>query len=103
MELSSTDYYCVRCNGAFKWEQLKQTPSGNLFCSPCWQELTNEPIRHCPVDNAEMEKKRVMDLFNIDRCPRCDGVWFDKGELRAIEKKAKEEGRAEGFFIGLIM
>ena len=103
MKLSSDDYYCVRCNGAFKWEQLKQTPSGNLFCSPCWGEFTDEPTRRCPVDNSEMQKKRVMDLFNIDQCPTCDGVWFDKGELRVLQEKAKEEGHSEGFLLGFIL
>jgi Zn-finger nucleic acid-binding protein len=50
-----------------------------------------------------MEKKLVMDLFNIDRCPTCEGVWFDKGELHAIEQKAKEKGFSEGFLLGFIM
>ena len=103
MALSSDDYNCVRCQGAFKWEELQQTPAGNLFCASCWHALNDEATRRCPVDDAEMEKKRIMDVWVIDRCPRCDGVWFDKGDLHALEQAAKKEGMAEGFLLGFIL
>jgi hypothetical protein len=102
LALFSDDYNCVRCDGAFKWADLTQSAGGNLFCGPCWRQLNDEPIRRCPNDNSEMEKKRVMDLFLIDQCATCGGVWLDKEKLRAIQQKAKEEGRQDVFLLGLI-
>jgi Zn-finger nucleic acid-binding protein len=49
----------------------------------------------CPVDGTEMEKKRVLDKFLVDRCPKCEGTWFDKGELRVVQEAAREQGREE--------
>ncbi|HEX7295839.1 MAG TPA: zf-TFIIB domain-containing protein [Pyrinomonadaceae bacterium] len=95
----SDNYKCVRCDGEFKWEQLTQSPGGNLFCDPCWRVLNDESLRQCPVDEVNMEKKRVMDLFYIDQCPTCGGVWLDKEKLRALQQKAKEEGRQDLFVL----
>jgi Zn-finger nucleic acid-binding protein len=62
----------------------------------------NEPLRKCPVDNTEMKKQLVGDVFIIDGCPTCGGVWLDKGELEIIEKKAKDEGWRKGTALGFV-
>jgi len=54
-----------------------------------FSKLDNEPIRKCPVDRADMEKKRVLDKFLIDRCRQCGGTWFDKGELKVVQEAAE--------------
>jgi Zn-finger nucleic acid-binding protein len=69
--------------------------------------LENEPVRKCPVDGSDMDKKRVLDKFLIDWCPRCEGIWFDKGELKAVQLAAKEAGTNEtlanvGVFLAII-
>lgn len=41
---------------------------------------------HCPKcgsDLVEIEYKNVM----IDKCPECEGVWFDCGELEQVVTK----------------
>jgi hypothetical protein len=48
----------------------------------------------CPYCGAIMEKIDKDDVF-IDRCPKCFGIWLDKGELDKIvimkrEKYTKE-------------
>jgi Zn-finger nucleic acid-binding protein len=48
-----------------------------------------------------MKKKRVLDTFLIDRCPECQGMWFDKGELRVVQGAAKQRGREEVFRRGV--
>ena len=37
----------------------------------------------CPRDGAELDKVQLEDV-TFDRCPRCDGAWFDRGELARI-------------------
>lgn len=98
------DWKCVHCHKKFKWEQLKSTPSGNLFCAECWPLIdpANEPVRKCPVDNVNMKKALIDDSFIIDNCPTCGGVWLDKGELERLEKEAKDDGWNWGFVIGHI-
>lgn len=43
----------------------------------------------CPNDQAELEGVEVGGV-RIDRCPRCQGMWFDSNELRILRKR--EEG-----------
>ena len=47
----------------------------------------------CPECNVEMEKFNY--AYNtgviIDRCPKCSGVWLDKGELENIQIIIEEE------------
>jgi Zn-finger nucleic acid-binding protein len=42
----------------------------------------------CPKDHCDMEEKDidVIDAVTLDACPKCDGVWMDKGELKRISK-----------------
>jgi|ERR1043166_1598094 DNA-directed RNA polymerase subunit RPC12/RpoP len=98
------NYDCFPCGKGFKWEQMVATPAGNLFCPDCAPLLNpqNEPIRKCVVDGSDMKKQLVEDLFIIDRCPSCGGVWLDKGELEIIEKKAKDEGWRRGSVGGIV-
>jgi hypothetical protein len=98
----SDEWNCVRCGGDFQWEQLTSTAAGNLFCRECFSTIdpASEPIRKCPVEGSNMKKQLVQDLFLIDICPDCGGVWLDKGELKIIKKTAKDEGWNWGFVIG---
>src|SRR6185503_12984927 len=81
------EYNCLRCGKEYPWEQLTQTKEGNLFCAECWQQVTTERKRNCPVDNSEMEKHLVCDVVLIDTCLKCGGTWFDQGELDIIRKR----------------
>ncbi len=79
-----------------------QTSEGHLFCPECQPKVDakNEPKRKCPVDGTEMGKRMVAGLVLIDTCPSCGGTWFDKHELKVIQKRWKDAGWNEGFFIG---
>ena len=49
---------------------------------------------HCPVDGETL----VMTDRNgveIDYCPKCRGVWLDRGELDKILERAGREGRPD--------
>jgi uncharacterized protein len=46
---------------------------------------------HCNVTLAVAERQGV----EIDHCPRCRGVWLDRGELdKIVERYAAYEGRS---------
>lgn len=54
------------------------TPAGGLLCP------------HCRVDLTMSERQGV----EIDYCPKCRGVWLDRGELdKIIERSAAYEAR----------
>ena len=47
---------------------------------------TTEKIRQvaCPSDGSPMTSEEISGLI-IDRCPQCDGIWLDSGELVALQ------------------
>jgi Zn-finger nucleic acid-binding protein len=34
----------------------------------------------------ELKTVEVIDPIDLDVCPKCDGVWMDKGELKRVSK-----------------
>jgi hypothetical protein len=47
------------------------------------QRLKDLHHMHCPKcgsDLVEIEYKNIM----IDKCPECEGIWFDCGELEQV-------------------
>ena len=45
----------------------------------------------CPLDNTELVMAERQGI-EIDYCPKCRGVWLDRGELdKIIERSAPEE------------
>ncbi|HEY6804625.1 MAG TPA: zf-TFIIB domain-containing protein [Pyrinomonadaceae bacterium] len=93
MPFSAEEYFCFRCGAKYNWGDLTTSRAGNLLCLRCVEQLENEPVRKCPVDGTEMKKQRVLDKFMVDRCPECGGTWFDKGELKVVQKAAYEAGK----------
>ena len=99
------DSTCFRCGKSYKQEEMTATSAGNLFCPACWSRVNpkNEALRKCPVDDANMKKRLVVDAVVIDVCVKCGGLWFDKGELEVIERKSREAGWNQGFFLGMLL
>ena len=55
-------------------------------------------IVKCPLCNVDMKILMVKDV-EIDKCPDCEGVWLDKGELEELAEKdrnATEEAAKTG-------
>ncbi|MGU3576507.1 zf-TFIIB domain-containing protein [Brucellaceae bacterium C25G] len=45
----------------------------------------------CPIDNAELVMSERQGI-EIDYCPKCRGVWLDRGELdKIIERSIPDE------------
>jgi len=57
---------------------------------------SKEKKRRCPICLKKMEKVvcGLEEKITLDRCKRNDGLWFDKGELRAIIKMGAGEGES---------
>ena len=45
----------------------------------------------CPRDGAELVTEVYEAKVEIDRCPRCMGVWLDKGELEEIQQTVQRD------------
>ncbi|MCA9169988.1 MAG: zf-TFIIB domain-containing protein [Planctomycetales bacterium] len=40
---------------------------------------------NCPKDGTLLESVKVADI-ELDKCHRCDGLWFDHGELQRVRQ-----------------
>jgi Zn-finger nucleic acid-binding protein len=60
--------------------------------------MEREPRKSCPVDGAVLLKEHSNEII-IDRCPECNGVWLDAGEIEAIKEAAQTEGLALGMIL----
>ena len=48
----------------------------------------------CPIDDTELAMAERQGI-EVDYCPKCRGVWLDRGELdKIIERSAAEEAPA---------
>ncbi|HEX2048365.1 MAG TPA: zf-TFIIB domain-containing protein [Acidimicrobiales bacterium] len=45
---------------------------------------------NCPVDNETLQMTERSGV-EVDYCPRCRGVWLDRGELDKILERAERE------------
>jgi Zn-finger nucleic acid-binding protein len=43
---------------------------------------------NCPIDNTELEKKPY-EVIETDFCPKCEGMFLQKGELERAEESRK--------------
>lgn len=94
---------CVRCGS----QRTKQTYEGLPTCDRCAELLRAklradaEDRRGCPLDGEAMSKEIVLNIV-VDRCPVCQGVWLDGGELDLL-KKGLEAGLAAEFARAIVM
>jgi uncharacterized protein len=50
---------------------------------------------NCPVDNEILQMTERSGV-EVDYCPKCRGVWLDRGELDKILERADRELRRPG-------
>ena len=51
------------------------------------------PLLMCPNDDQPMQTMERSGV-QFDMCPKCRGVWLDRGELEKLMETATHEGRA---------
>ncbi len=80
---------CNRCGA-----RTRHREEGNPTCEACAREMAllleaeGEGPRPCPIDGEAMQKE-VAVMIVIDRCPKCQGVWLDSGELEKVKVNAE--------------
>ena len=74
---------CEDCGAPVDQSTLFRLPYE--LCPACaWErKIEAEPRRSCPVDGTVMLKETILDVI-VDRCPACEGVWFDAGEFERL-------------------
>jgi hypothetical protein len=53
----------------------------------------------CPKCGADLVVETI-SCIEVDRCPDCNGVWFDAGEVEALT--GSRQGTASGLFTSII-
>jgi len=82
---------CVCCG-----HRTSERYDGKSTCGPCRQKLelklavAQERQHACPIDGSLMTKKMAHTIV-IDRCPTCQGVWLDAGELDCLTGEVARE------------
>ena len=82
---------CDRCG-----QQTRHKHEDRPVCEACEQEMallveaSKEGSRACPVDGMPMAKT-VAHMLVVDRCPKCNGVWLDGGELEKLYSDVSDE------------
>jgi Zn-finger nucleic acid-binding protein len=89
---------CPRCGGIWcdRWELYPVTAAAAAQLDGVDQISLQQPIRaadhqlECPRCRARMFRLRdptVPADARIERCPNCDGMWFNRGELRRFKER----------------
>jgi Zn-finger nucleic acid-binding protein len=45
---------------------------------------------NCPIDGSQLEKHTIQSV-EVEECPQCQGMWFEKGELRQAKDEAEPD------------
>ncbi|MHC4758756.1 MAG: zf-TFIIB domain-containing protein [Planctomycetota bacterium] len=104
--------HCVDCGGiwldAGELELLLNNSEKALALLESFKinTQTREKTRKCPICLKKMQKIVVgaeSPVLLIDKCKKGDGLWFDKGELEDIVKRAKldEDNKIQNLLVGM--
>lgn len=86
---------CERCG-----KKVSGKSEEKAVCEECEEELAllvkacEENSRVCPIDGTTMSKS-IAHMIVVDRCPKCQGVWLDGGELEKVYSSASESALNE--------
>ena len=88
---------CTQCNE----NEVNREFEGKTICADCKIKIliSREPIIPCPVDNTPMIKIHNQEII-IDKCPECQGIWLNSGELEAIQELSRTNGAISGIIAG---
>jgi len=88
--------FCPQCGGiwldAGEMELLLGDTGKTVLDSFSPARKCREKAKRCPICRRRMNKVRAgagEEAVLLDRCPKGDGLWFDRGELDQIIRSAK--------------
>lgn len=102
LELNEVEIdYCPSCSGiwldAGELELLfeNQAERGKIISSFLLDMENTEKQFKCPICRRKMDKIFVGEKKEllIDKCPNDDGLWFDRGELKAVLKMGDKDNK----------
>ncbi len=81
--------FCTGCRGLWfdKDEMAFVTELKNDLPNPQAERTQGRPTPFpCPRCDGRLEELKFIPLMDllVDRCPKCDGVWLDSGELQKV-------------------
>ena len=91
--------HCVVCGGTWLDKgEFELLGSGQ---SPVIHKECVEKKRCCPMCLKKMDKvfSGTSAKIFLDQCPKCQGLWFDKGELQAVLSVSGSAVGAAGSFL----
>jgi Zn-finger nucleic acid-binding protein len=65
-------------------------------CPRCPTVANDSPYRAGPAEHLRrpaLVREKHPSTLEIDRCPRCGGVWLDPGEMQRAEALARARGK----------
>jgi Transcription factor zinc-finger len=93
-----TDLIVRECHQCGRPTVFAQEPAENAVCAGCAGEPAppRDAARSCPIDDTPLAAEHRSGV-TLDRCPSCDGVWLDSGELELVVQPARRvaEGRGD--------
>ncbi len=96
---------CPRCGGIWcdRWELYPLTAAAAERIDPVDQQALWQPVAPaaeqlaCPRCQARLQRFRdpsVPTDARIERCPNCEGMWLNRGELRRFKKRGARAAAA---------
>lgn len=61
------------------------------------EEFKKHFANHCPKCAEKLQEEEFHGV-NIDRCPACNGIWLDNGELDALTSAEKAKSWFDKFW-----
>lgn len=84
-------HLCETCNGLWLPRQYIESLAHlrNFSAKPFYAAITEQPKFRssiaCPSGCGILQRKSVKGI-DLDFCPACQGIWFDRGEVEALLK-----------------
>lgn len=79
--------HCISCRGLWfdrgELDLLAELTGADLRSIDAAPAGGSRKARRCPRCDASLEEI-ALDTLRIDRCPKGDGLWFDRGEVGAL-------------------
>lgn len=86
----ATSWLCHKCDGIWLPTKVVASAIGHVprGGTPTNRGPTQQTALHCPDDYSLLVAVHYHGV-EIDLCPKCSGVWLDKGEIEQIVRKRR--------------